>query len=174
MVVLVTLFQTAENCYCRSLVRLVDHHLLETALKSLVLLEIFLVFVECGGADRAEFAAGQGRFENVGGIHGTLALTGTHESVDLVNEKNDLAVALGHLVDNGFQAFLEFTLIFGAGDKCAHVERENLLAAEILGYVAAHDALRQSLGNGGFAGTRLADKHRIVLGSTAQNLEPLP
>ena len=91
--------------------------------------------------------------------------------MDLVDEEDYFAVALGNFVHDGFQAFLEFTFIFRAGHEGAHIEREYLFRPQIFGNVAAHDALGQSLGDGGFAGAWLAYQHRVVLGSAAQNLK---
>ena len=171
MVVFIAFFQSAEDCDGAHFVWLVDHHLLEATFKSFVFFEIFLILVECGCTDAAELASRKGRFQDVGGIHRPLPFSGTHKSVDLVDEEDYLAVALGNFVHDGFQAFLEFTFIFRAGHEGAHIEREYLLRPQIFGNVAAHDALGQSLGDGGFAGAWLAYQHRVVLGSAAQNLK---
>ena len=47
---------------------LADVDRLEAAFQGGVLLDVLAVFVERGGADAAEFAAGQGRLEQVGGV----------------------------------------------------------------------------------------------------------
>ena len=38
-----------------------------------------------------------------------------------------------------------------------------------IGHVAAHDTLRQALGNGGFAHARFTDQHGVVLALAAQD-----
>ena len=48
---------------------LTDEHRLEAALKGGVLLGIFAILIECGGANAVEFAARQRRLQQVGGIH---------------------------------------------------------------------------------------------------------
>jgi hypothetical protein len=42
--------------------------------------------------------------------------------MDFIDEEDDFAVALSHLVDDGLQAFLEFTLVLRTGDQRTHVE----------------------------------------------------
>ena len=44
-------------------------HLLESALQSPVFLYRVAVFIQCSGSDALYGAAGQCRFQNVGGIH---------------------------------------------------------------------------------------------------------
>ena len=62
-------------------------HRLEAALQRSIFLDVFAVFIQGGGADGAQLAAGQGRLEEVGCIHGALAAgTGSHQGVQLVNE----------------------------------------------------------------------------------------
>ncbi len=171
VVVLVALLQSAEDGDGGVLVGLVDHHFLESAFERLVFLEVFLILVERGGADAAEFAARQCRLEDVGGVHGAFALACSDESVDFVDEEDNLAFGRGHFVDDGLQTFLEFALVLGTGHEGAHIERVYLLAAQVLGHVTADDTLRESFGDGRLARTGFADKHGIVLRASAKYLE---
>ena len=86
MVILVALLEAAQNGYGAHLVGLVDHHLLETAFERFVLLKVFLILVERGGAYTAELAARQGRLEDIGGIHGSFAFARAHKGVYFVNK----------------------------------------------------------------------------------------
>ncbi len=156
VMVFVAFFQSAQNRYGTCFVRFVDHHFLESAFERLVLLEVFLVLVKCCSAYAAQFAAGEGRLENVGGVHGAFSFTRAYKGVDFVDKEYYFAVGLCHFVHDGFQSFLEFAFVFGAGDECAHVERIDLLAAQVFGHVAAYDAVCESFGDGSFAGTRFA------------------
>ena len=61
VVVLVFLLQAAQDGNGLGGRRLVHHHLLETALQGLVLLEVLLVLVQGGGADGAQFPARERR-----------------------------------------------------------------------------------------------------------------
>ena len=80
---------------------LIDKDLLEAALQGWILLNVLAVFVQGGGANAAQFPAGQHRFEQVAGIHGTAARTRTHHGVDLIDEQHDLALGGGHLLEHG-------------------------------------------------------------------------
>ena len=48
--------------------------------------------------------------------------------------------------------------------------RDQLLVLELIGHVAADDALRQAFDDGGLADAGLADQHRVVLGAAAEHL----
>ena len=162
VVVLVTLLQSAEYGDGRQLVGLVHHDGLEASLQGLVLLEVLLVLVERGGSDGPQLAAGQGRLQYVGCVHGSLAAAGTHQGVYLVDEEDDFALRLRHLTDNALQPLLELALVLGARQEGAHVQRVELLVLQVLGHVAPHDALRQSLHDGGLG---------VVLGAAGEYLQ---
>jgi hypothetical protein len=57
---------------------------------------------------------------------------------------------------NGLQALFELAAVLRPGNERSHVEGDHAPALEALGNVAAHDALRQALGDGGLADTGLA------------------
>ncbi len=71
--------------------RLVDLDRLETTLERSVLLDVLAVLVERGRTDGLEFATGEHRLEDRGGVDGAFGSTGTHEGVDLVDEQEDVA-----------------------------------------------------------------------------------
>ena len=101
------------------------HHL-EPPLQGLVGLEVFLVFVQRGGADGAELAAGQGRLQDVGRVHRAGGASRTHERMDLVDEQDDLAGGVHDLLHDALQPLFEFTLVFRARDEGAHVQGVHL------------------------------------------------
>ena len=171
VVILILLFQSAEDGDRVCLVRLVHHDSLETPLQSLVFLEILLVLVERRGADGPQFAACQGRLEDVGRVHGAVALACTHQRVDLVDKEDDLPVGLGHLVHYGLESLFELALVLRSSDQCAHVEREDLFALQVFGHVAAHDTVRQSFSDGRLTDARFTDQDRVVLRPPTQDLE---
>ena len=151
--------------------RLVDKDRLEAARQRGVLLDVLLVFVERGGADAMQFAARQRRLEQVGGVHGAVGLAGADQRMHLVDEQDVGAGRGRHLLQHGLEPFLEFAAIFGAGDQRAQVEREQLLVLQAFRHVAIDDAQGQALDDRGLADAGLADQHRIVLGSTRQDLD---
>ena len=139
-----------------------------------VLLDVLAIFVERGGADAMQLAAGQRGFQQIGGVHGAFRLAGADEGVHLVDEQDDLALRRLDLGEHRFQPLLELAAIFGAGDQRAHVERQHLLVLEALRHVALDDAVGQALDDGGLADAGLADQHRIVLGAAGQHLDGAP
>ena len=148
MVILIPFLQSAQDGDAAQRVRLVDHDGLEPPLERLVLFEVLLVLVQRGGADAPQLASGQGRLQDVGRVHRAFALSGTDQRVDLVDEEDDLPVALRHLVDDGFQPFLELTFVFGTGDEGTHVQRVELLVLQVLRHVAPQDAVGQPFDDG--------------------------
>ncbi len=171
VVVLVALLQATQDGDSALLVGLVDHDNLETTLKCLILLKVLLVLIEGGSTDAAQIATCEGWLQYIGGIHSATALASAHESVNLIDEEDNLALRLCNFINYCFKSFLKLSLILSSGNQCAHVEREHLFLLQILGYVAAYDTLRQPLDNGGFAGSWLANKDWVVLGASAQDLE---
>ena len=146
--------QSAQDGDAAQRVRLVDHDGLEPPLERLVLLEVLLVLVQRGGTDAPQLASGQGRLQDVGRVHRSFALSGTHQRVDLVDEEDDLPVALRHLVDDGLQPFLELAFVFGSGDEGTHVQRIELLVLQVFRHVAPQDAMGQSFDDGRLTRTR--------------------
>ena len=103
----------------------VDVDLLEPARQGAVLFEVLAVFLVGGGAHAAHLAALQRGFQQVGGVHGTArGGTGPDDGVNFVDEEDGVGVIF-HLFDDGFQTLLEVAAIAGAGEKGAHVERED-------------------------------------------------
>ena len=153
--VLVPLFQSAEDGDGTQLIRFVHHHRLESPFQCLVFLEILLVFVERGGTDGPQFATRQSRLQNVGGIHGTFATACTHQGVNLVDEENDVALGVSHFLDDAFQTFFKLALVLGSGHQCTHIQRVDLLVLQVLGHITSNDTPGQALHNSGFTCARL-------------------
>ena len=171
MVVLVALLQSSQYRDGRQLVGLVHHDRLESALQGLVLLEVFLVFVQRRGTDGTQLATRQGGLQDVGGIHGALAAAGTYQRVYLVDEEDDAPVGLRHLVDDGFQSLLKLTLVLRASHQGTHVQRVELLVFQVLGHVATPYALCQPLGNGRLARARLTYQYGVVFRAAREYLQ---
>ena len=174
MMIFVTLLQSSQNRYGIVGRRLIDHNLLESAFQSLVLLEVFLKFVQRGRSDCAQFATRQRRFENVCRIHRAVGFAGTDEGVNLVDEEQYLSVARNNFLHDPFQTLLEFALIFRTRNQCAHVERIDDLRFQIFRHVAIDYSVGYTLGNGCFADARFTDQNRVVLGTARENLQHPP
>ena len=122
MVVLIFLFQTTQDRDRVQFARLIHHDGLEPTFQGFILFEVFLILVEGRGTDTSQLTSGQCRLQDVGCIHGTFALTCTYQGVNLINEKDDLAFRLGHLVHYRLQTFLKLSFIFRSGDQRTHIE----------------------------------------------------
>ena len=94
--------------------------------------------------------------------------------MQLIDEQNNLSLAVLHLIEDCFQALLKFAPILCTGNQCAHIQGENGLVLQILGYVAADNPLGKSLGNGGFTNAGLTDQNRVVFGLSGQNADNIP
>jgi hypothetical protein len=90
--------------------------------------------------------------------------------MQLVDEEHAVRAA-AQLLDDLLQALLELTAVLGAGDERADVERQDALVGQRLRHVAVHDAVRQSLGDGGLADAGLADERRVVLAASREDLD---
>ena len=168
---LVALLQPAQDRDRVVDVGLADEHRLEAAGECRVLLDVLAVFVQRGGADAVQLAAGQGRLEHVRGVHRPFGLAGAHERVQLVDEQDDVALAVLHLAEQGLEPLLELATVFRPGDQGTQIEREQAAVAQRFRHVAVDDAAGEALGDRGLADARLADQHRVVLGPARQHLD---
>jgi len=154
--------------------RLVDHDGLEAPLQGRVLLDVLAVFIGGGGADAVQLATRQQGLEHVACVHCALGLARAHDGVHLVDEQDDAAFALLHVLEHGLEPLLELAAVLGPGDERAHVEGEDGLVLQALGHVLLHYALGQALGYGGLAHAGLADEHGVVLGAAREDAHHAP
>ena len=151
---------------------LAHEHLLEPALQGGVLLDVLAVLVQRRRADHAQLAARQHGLEHVARVHrGVAAGARTHEGVDLVDERDDLAVRLLDLLEDRLEALLELAAVLRAGDHRGQVQADEPLVPQGLRHVAAHDALGEALDDRGLAHAGLTDEDRVVLRPAAQHLD---
>ena len=150
--------------------RFADQDGLETAGQSGIFFKVFLVFVDGRSADALQVAPGQGRFEDIGCIHGPFDGTGADELVDFVDEEDD-GIVLFDDVKDALDPFFKFAAVLGTGDDAGQVEGENALVQQAVRHVAVDDALGQAFGNGRLADARCANEDRIVLGPAAEDLD---
>src|SRR5581483_570051 len=148
---------------------LVDLDGLEAALEGGVLLQVLAVLVERGRTDGLQLATSEHRLEDRRGVDGAFSGTRPDESVQLVDEQDDVAAG-ADLLQHLLEALLEVAAVAGAGDQRAEVQRVQLLALERLGHVVGDDALREALDDGGLADAGLADENGVVLGAAGEHL----
>ena len=168
VVTLVTVLQPAQNAHRVLHARLAHVHLLETTLKRRVLLHVLLVLLQSRRADHAQLTTRQHRLQQVRRVHRAVRLARAQQQVHLVDEQNDLALALLHLVHHRLQTLLELAAVLRASNQRAQVQRHQT-HTQRLRNVALHDTVRQTLHNGRLTHTWLADQHWVVLRTTTQN-----
>src|SRR6516225_2781496 len=127
---------------------LLDLDNLEPSGKGRVLLEILLVLGPGGGGDGSEFAAGQGRLEQVGGVSLPGRSAGPDHGMRLVDEENDRYGRSFDLGDDLLEPVLELTLDSGAGLKQAEIESAYDDLLERRGNITLGDPPRQALDDG--------------------------
>ena len=171
---LVSLLQTAQDGDGVFYIRLIDQNGLKTALERRILLDVFSVFIERGGAHAVKLPTGERRLQDIGGVHRPLRSARAHDGVKLVDEQDYFARGLAHFFQHGLEPVLEFTPEFRTRDERTHVETEQALALETLGHVAVHDALGQALDDGGLAHAGVSDEHRVVLRAPGEHLHDAP
>ena len=169
MVRFIAITQTLEDLDGVSDRGLLDEDRLEAAVECGVLLEMLAVLIKRRGTDGLQLTTGQHGLENARCVDRTFGSTGTDESVDLIDEQDDVA-ASADLFEDLLEAFFEVTAVARAGDECAEVERVDLLVAQGLGDVAADDVLGEALDDCGLADAGLADEHGVVLGAARECL----
>ena len=171
---LVALFQATENgngVLHRGLIHL---HRLEPTFQSGVLFNILPVLVQRRRTDAVQLAPSQHRLEQIACVHTALGFARAHNGVQLIDEQDNPALGLLHLVQHGLQAFFKFAPVLCARDQRAHVQRENGLVLQLLGDILLHDSLGKSLGNGGFAHAGFTDENGVVLRLPGQNADDVP
>src|ERR671923_163586 len=70
-------------------------------------LDMLAVLVERRRADRVQLAAGEHRLEQVARVHRALGRAGTDDGVQLVDEQDDLALAVLDLLQDRLEPLLE-------------------------------------------------------------------
>jgi hypothetical protein len=150
--------------------RLADQHLLEAPLERRRPSRC-----RCGtrrASSRRPCAArrGEHRLEHVAGVHRALGLAGADERVQLVEEGDDLALALLDLLEHGLEPLLELPAVLRAGDHAARSSATMLLPRSDSGRrprrCAERDPRRRRSSR-----RRLTDEHGVVLRAPAEHLD---
>ena len=90
---LVAGLQSAKNGNGVLDVGLADRDWLETSLQGGVFFHVLAILVQRGSADAAEFAAGQGRLEQIRGVAATFGPARADNRVKLVDEEHHVAAS---------------------------------------------------------------------------------
>ena len=122
-----------------------------------------------GRADALNFAAGQGRLEDVGRVDGPFRAAGADQRVQLVDEQDRVA-GPADFVHDRLDALFELAAILRAGDHHGQVEHDDPLLGQDFRHVAADDPLGKAFDDGRLADARFAEQHGVVLLPAAENL----
>ncbi|OQA12970.1 MAG: hypothetical protein BWY63_03641 [Chloroflexi bacterium ADurb.Bin360] len=170
MMSLITLLESPQNADGVFYARLANIYRLKAPLKRGVLLDIFAILIQGCCANGVQLSPRQHGFKDIPGIHRPLGFTCTNNCVQLINKEQNLPFSTRQFVKHRFETLLKLTTILRACNQRPHIQLKNALVFQALRNIATHNALRQSLNNGSFANTRLANQHRVVFGSTRKNL----
>ena len=169
MIDFVSLLQPAEDGNRVLHCGLIHHDRLETALQGGVLLNVHAVLLESRRADAVQLAAGQHGLEHIAGIHRAVGLAGADDRMQLINEKQNLAVASLDVLEDSLETLLEFAAVLGARDQGSHIQGKDLFIFEPVRHIAPGDPLGKPLHDGGLADAGLTDQDRVVLGLSGKN-----
>ena len=89
----VPIAQAEEDGYGIFFIRFTDLDGLETPSQGGIFFKMLLIFVSRRRPDALQIAAGQGRFQDIGGIHSAFYGTGADELMDFIDEEDDRIVA---------------------------------------------------------------------------------
>ena len=148
-----------------------DEDLLEPAFEGRVFFNILAVFIKRCSTNKPQLTAGQHRLEHVAGIHGPFSCAGANDSVDLINESDNIAVRFFDLIEHCFHALFKFTAVFAACNHRAHIKGDDPPVLQPRRDVTCNYALGKSFYYSRFPYSRLADKDRVVFGPAAQYLD---
>ena len=154
-------------------IRFVDLDRLEASRERRVLLDVLAILRPGGSGDRAQRAAGERRFQEVGGIAGAGCAAGANQGMGFVDEQDDRGGRALHLVDHRAKALLELALHRRAGLHQADIEGAEPDIAQRRRHVAGGDALRESFDHRRLADAGFAGENRIVLPPSHQNVDQL-
>ena len=118
-----------------------------------------------------QLAASERGLQHVASIYRAFCLAGPDHGMQLIDEHDGAAFVGGDVLQYRFQPLFELAAILGTREQHRHVERKHAFVLERLRHFAIDDALREPFHDGGFAHTRLADQHRVVLGATLKDLD---
>ncbi len=138
-----------------------------------ILFDILAVLGPGGRGDGAQGAAGERRFQQVGGVAGADRAAGADQGVGFVDKKDDRGRRALHLVDDRSQPLLEFSLHRRTGLHQADVERAEPHAFQRRRNLAGCDPLREAFDDRGLADAGLAGEDRVVLAPAHQDVDQL-
>ena len=90
--------------------------------------------------------------------------------MDLIDEEDDLPFALGDFADDRLETFFKFALVLRTSDEGSHIERIDLLGAEVLRDIPTDDTEGKAFCNSRLTDTRLPDEDGVILRAAREDL----
>ena len=159
----IAFFQSTQNRNRIFHRRFIHSNRLETTFQRCIFLNILTILIQCGCTDTVEFTSRQHRLQHIAGIHSTFTLAGPNDRVKLINEKNNVSIAIFYFLKNRFQTFLKFTTILRTGNKRSHIQSENLLILQSFRHITTNDSLCKAFHGRRFTDTGFTNQNRIIL-----------
>ena len=144
---------------------------LEAAFQGGVFFDVLAIFVERGGADAAQFAAGQGRLEQVGGVAAAFGPAGADDRVQLVDEEDHVAGVGCTSRSTALSRSSNSPRNFVPATSAPMSSAITPLVLQAFGHVGVDDPQGQPFGDGRLAHARLADQHGVVLRAAREDLD---
>ena len=90
--------------------------------------------------------------------------------MQLINERDDLAVSPLNLIEHSLQPLLKFAAVLRTSDHGAQIKADQCLTLERFRHVTSHDTASKPLHDGGLTHTGFTDQNRVVLRAARQHL----
>ena len=113
-----------------------------------------------------KFPPGQGRFDDIGDIHGTVAAV--HQHLQLIHKEDDPGTVFDRFNDIP-QTFFQFPPVLGPRNHIAQFQGKNNLIREKLRSLPVYNPLGQAFRNRCFPHAGFPDQDRVVLSTPAQD-----
>ncbi|OPY04407.1 MAG: hypothetical protein A4E66_02593 [Syntrophus sp. PtaB.Bin001] len=155
-------------------VRFPDHDGLETPLQGRVFLDVLSVLIQSCGANTAQLAARQGRFEHVGCIHGPFRSSGADHRMYFIDKQNNFTLGAGYFLQYCLESILKFSAIFSACHEGADIQTDYPLVFQAFRNVAIYDSLCKSFDDRSFSDAWFTDQHRVILCPSGKDLHDSP
>ncbi len=166
-------YEPAHHDQALMLAGLFHLHYLEAPGKRRILLEVLFVLRPCRRSDGAQFAAGERRLEQVGGVVLSGLSTGADHGVCFVDEENDRRGGGFHFFNETFEPILKFALDARAGLQQRQVKGTHVHVLERRRHIALGDPQRKPFDHGRLAHTRLAGEDGVVLPPPGEDVDDL-
>ena len=165
--------QAAHHDHALLLAGLLNFDYLEAAGQRGILLEVLLVFGPRGGRDGAQFAAGQGRLEQVGGVVLPRLAARADHGVGFVDEQNDGRGRGLHFFDQALEPILEFPFDARAGLQQRQVEGADMHVLQRRRHIALRHPQGEAFDHRGLAHARFTREDGVVLPAAGEDVDDL-